>query len=931
MCAAHKRSGDFAGQRGLGRVVAPLCVLLALSAQVAAQRREDDALERVLKQRGLTELLERHLELAGGQDPVSRHLARREALLAAYRDTARATDDRLAHLKRATRQLEELLAEVPDHPEAPEWQLQLGIDLLFKQAEPHYNNILFRGGSSEDYAALRELAARAETIFADLGRMEERLTERVETMTEQEFARFERSGVLERLDEVVPRAGYFLRWASFYRIMGELGESGAGDIDEPARKTLREAVEYLTRQVLSDQRPRVETGLHCQSLLLAGMCRRFLGDYRAAEQALNQCVVAAEAVPLAERPADLDWAVSVARLELIRAAADSGQYDAAHQAATDLLEKTRRLEPENFSMMLSLALLDRRVYRRQMEGPGAGTAEADRLRERACGPILDLLRHHPAYESAIFAAVYEQLDEGADVAEWDPVEQMAYLTRVVERLAAQQGPGGASGELVLAAVRAAQAGELLLSAAGPVAEALAPRAVFDLGLLAHLRGEELAAVRHFVRVVREYPRFARVEPAADYAVKIAANLYQDPATRSAAGVRQAFIDATRALVERFSESDAARRWRFFLAGALEDARRWDEAATEYARVDRRHARWEEACYRRVWCLWRGYLEAAGPETGRPQDVNLLPKRAFEVVETARECVEELTRRLAELTDADRADEVARWIASAQLIGAEMRLRPEMQQYREALQMVEGFEQTYADRPDLVVRALRIRLIAYQRLGELDNALGVAAEYVSGDPASAGVFLQELLTSLREEVEQLERRGLLREAGERTQAALQLARQLDAWADARGDRLSLANRLAVRLQLADTCLLAKRYNEALELFQQCLDAEAGRADPSAAPNATALFGKAEALYQLGRYEQANELFNKLWNGLEQGSRLWWRSAVRILGCNTELGSDAGRLLRFVQQHRRVDPEFGSPETRAEFEALEKRNRQRLEGN
>jgi hypothetical protein len=94
------------------------------------------------------------------------------------------------------------------------------------------------------------------------------------------------------------------------------------------------------------------------------------------------------------------------------------------------------------------------------------------------------------------------------------------------------------------------------------------------------------------------------------------------------------------------------------------------------------------------------------------------------------------------------------------------------------------------------------------------------------------------------------------------------------------------------------------------------------------NATALFGRAESLFHLGRYDDANAIFNRLWRGLPQGSPMWWRSALRILACNIELESEAKTLQRYIQQHRRIDPEFGGPANRAEFEALERRNRERM---
>jgi len=903
----------------------------------AGRRREDAALERALRERGLTELLEHHLQIAGGGDEVSLRLQRRELFLAAYGDATRSTDDRIAHLRRATAELERLLSLVPDHAQASEWKMQLATDLLFKQAEPHYNNVLFRGGAEADYAALGELAARAEPILAALSRLMEGLPARLEVMTAEEYAVFQRSGRLELAERVAPQAEYFLRWAWYYRILAARGRQIGRPLKPEEKDALGRIIEYLVNQSRFTELAHPETGVQCQSLLLVGLCRRLLGEYGAAEEALGRCLIAAEGLAPRQRSAEVDWSVSVARLEQIRVAADAGRYDAAHQAAGTLLDQIRGGEPGNLTLLLSVVLLDRHVYLQQLRRLSSPQSpEAARLKELACEPVLALVRRDPTYERAVFGAVYEQMDRDSDASQWDSVEKFAFLSSVVEeglRGAARPNGGGGgrvSSPWVPQAVRAAQAGELMLQAQDTAARELAPVCLFNLGLLHHLRGDELAAARYFVRTVREHPRFGRAELAAEHAVKITAALYQDPQTRSAAGVRAAFIEAVQALVDRFSQTEGGRYWRFFLAGALEEARRYEEAAAEYARVDRQHERFFEARYRHLWCSWRAYLEEAGPAA---PDAKLLPKRAFAVAEAARQCVEDLQREQPAVSDAQRAEELTGWIAAARLIEAEMRLRPDMQQYAEALRMVAGFEERYASRPDLVVRALRIRLVAYQRMGELDKALSVVSEYVSRDPANAGVFLQELLTSLREEVEQLRKRGLDREADQRTQAALELARQLDAWADKQGERFSPANRTAVRLQLADVSLMAGRFEEALALYEQAA-AELNRqasGDRESSGNANVLFGKAEALFRLGRFQEANSLFNELWRGLPERSPLWWRSGVRILGCGTELGADARTLLRFVQQHRRLDPDFGSPENRAEFEALEKRNQRRIQGD
>jgi tetratricopeptide (TPR) repeat protein len=900
----------------------------AWSAVAAAQTTgpaSDRDLERALRERGLTELLERHLERSAGDDPVSLALKRRELLLAAYRDSTRTIEDRLDQLKRATAALQSLLDAQPEHPEAEHWRLQLGMDLMLRQAEPYVNNILFRGGTRQDAAELRTLASTAAAQFESVATLLDGIDERLDKMTETEFEAFERSGDLERLRGLVPRAAYFLRWANFYEI---LAKSVTGELSAADREALLGIATYLSDTTGFTTQSQSETGVQCQTLLLVGMCRRLAGETREAMEALNKCIEVAEATLPSERGAEVTWAAQVAQLERIRTARDAGNFDAAHAAAGSLIQALESSPGEDSMMLLAAATLDRDVYLAEVASLRApGSPQASALREMAAETILRVADRSPEYESAIFGEVYATLDIGVDPAAWDTVEKLAFLIGVVERMAANQAGGrtnvSAPESLSVMALRASQAATLMLNSTEGAAGRAEPRTRYYLGLLEHLRGNELAAVDQFVTLVESHPTFGRSAQAMDYALKISASLYDDPTTRSAAGVRDAFIRATRVLVTAYPESEQAAHWRFFLAGALEESRQYENAALEYARVRREHERADEARYRRVWCLWKAYVADVNAPA---RDSANLPRRAFEIIEAARECAADLARERASAA-ADRQEELTQWIAAIRLIQAEMRLRPEVEQVEQALDLVKNFELEFAGFPDLVVRALRIRLIAYQRLNDLDSALRVVSDYVSRDPDNAGLFMQELLTSLRDDVELLRQHGLHQEAAGRIEAALRLARQLDDWAMERGDRLSPENHRAVRLQLADACLLAEQYEEALNLFEECL-AEDDTKDDSTPVNATALFGRAESLFHLGRYEEANTIFNRLWRGLPQAAPMWWRAAARILACNIELGGEAKTLQRYIQQHRRIDPEFGGTANRAEFEALEKRNRERM---
>ncbi|MHC4066395.1 MAG: hypothetical protein ACYSUI_18110 [Planctomycetota bacterium] len=339
---------------GIRRWIGPCFTLTILAPAVLAddppeaQRLDPQELRDGLRRRGLTELLELVLEESPPQDDAEAALLRRQILLAAYEDSSLAIEERQAAVTQANDVLRELIDSRPRDPRALAWRLELGKSLLYHQGEPFSAAILYSGGSSADRRQLGRIMTEAvETFDALLAAL---LVEfdRLDNLSLGEYERLERRGHIERVEQMQPQAEAMRRWALFYRAV-------ARDENDPSRiEELRAVVDELrdTDQLTT---PHEVSHYQCQSLLLSGMAARRLGDHALAIEQLEEALMVAErlADPLERR--DLEWAVTLSRLERVRALRDYRRYEEALESVEDLRAWISSTAPSNFGLQLVAA------------------------------------------------------------------------------------------------------------------------------------------------------------------------------------------------------------------------------------------------------------------------------------------------------------------------------------------------------------------------------------------------------------------------------------------------------------------------------------------------------------------------------------------------------------------------------------------------
>lgn len=889
------------------------------AAEPESTRFDDDEFRRRLLELNLVDLLEYHLEDNPPEEDLSVLLMKRQMKLAAYRDPATGDARRRQSLDEANQLLESIIKNHSTDSRVVEWQLQLARSLIYEQAEPLYSSILYRGGTPASRQNLLSIMTRAVAGLADLTGHLQTEYARLDEISVRQYERLEDEGYVARLESALPESEYMLRWAKFYKALA-LDDASADrrQLLSGVLVELRDESDLLTTD-------HAYSHVQAQSLLLAGMCARRLDDPGSAGRYLREAANVARGVPDAQERQDLKWITVLAPIERIRALADANEFVAATESLSELMRWASREQPEDFGVRIVLALLesDIRMAQAAHAERGGNKAIAATIARDAYKPLRELAESSPANRDQIYALLYDRFAGRDDVVNLQPFEKCAVIAGRISEAAELRSLDPSGGDLANDAEAARLLDEAIslsksLIATGGQSD-LVCEARFNLGVAHFHRGQRLEAIAELTTTAEDCPQFARAPAAASYAVDIAAELAEEPAMRIRSDIHDAYLRALTALVHGFPQSESAEYWRFFLAQALDESGRFDDAAREYAAVDRNHASYLTALFRHARCQ----------VLSLSQFTLVHDDQKAETVRRANDASRALDRFRQETVsragDASAPRDLSQMLAQAEVLAAEMDVLPGVEKYDAALSTLEGFEERYPDESALLGRVLRARIISYEATGRLDEARRAVPEYMASAPAEAGVTLQSLFDAASLEIRRLRKAGREDDAQAKAAGALLFAEQLERWATRPNANVPPTQLHAIRVQLAEAYLQAGRFDEAHDRFRQLMEAAGGGAESLNDPRAA--MGYAETLYQLGRFEPALPLFNQLFQVLPKDDPDRFRALLRDLQCRTQLGEDPNGIVNVIKQHRYLSPDLGGEELKAEFAKLLEENERR----
>ncbi|MCH7807970.1 MAG: hypothetical protein IIB60_01990, partial [Planctomycetes bacterium] len=668
-----------------------------------------------LKKRGLTELLDLHLREFPPAGKTAALLMRRDLKLTEFADSTRSTSQRRAAVAEANRLLQEVIEENPSDRRRFDWRFTLSHSLIYDEAEPFFTSILYRGGTDEDR---RRLGVRTTSALATLASLKEQIAaeyERIDNLSVRQFERLERSGRVDRLDRLAPRAQYLTLWALLYDSIRR------SDTDPVRAKHLHDIVGLLEENGAILDSPHHMSRVQVQALLLAGMTHRLLNDHASARSYLDRALDVADRLDTVAESERIRWAVTLAMIERIRNDRDDGRFERAMHRIALFRSFVEARTDDPFPLALVASLLERSVFGAHAlatERDGNSNA-ARRLRHKAWIPLANLVRQYTHRKDEIYATLYDVIGPDADPATLDPFEQCALVAGLLFDADREND------EVDRRLDRAIEVGERFVSEVPQAAGVLVPEVLYNVAVAQYRRGRTLEAARRFLEVARDHSRFESASQAATFAVQLASALYEDPTLHEEPEVRQLYREALETLLGHHAGTDAAIYWRFYYAQLLDEQGAYAAAAAEYALVVAEHEHYLQAVLLSLRCTVR-VIESESRKDS--PDLSDLRRRARGFADVQRRLIGLLATATARETDPDRVAMLHGMAARARLLSAEVEIMSTIDRPERALETLVDFEKEHPDLTRLAGRVWRVRLVAYERLGRLDEAARAIPAY-----------------------------------------------------------------------------------------------------------------------------------------------------------------------------------------------------------
>ena len=867
-----------------------------------------------LKKRGLTELLELHLRDFPPTGEAEALLLYRDVKLTVYADASKSAQERREAITEANRILETLIESFPDDSRSYQWRFDLAHSLLYEQAEPLISAVLFRGLGRKDRAELIQATGRTIEILTTLSAELAIEYERIDSLPITLFEQLERTGYVEQIDGIGPQADYLLLWAELYDALPR------DDQDRTRAQRLNRIQDYLAANPAVLETPHESSRIQIQALLLGGITNRLLNKHAAARSLLDRALQVADRVREPAERSRVQWAVSVAALERIRNDRDDGRFSEA-LAALERFRRVRvRKSEDDFGLLLVAALLERSIHRAKADGMFVRAWTA-RVREQAWEALALLARRHPERKNEIYATIYALIEADADFSKLDSLEHCALIAGLLAEAGEQAAPTDPR------LVKIIHIGESFLSKVSQEARVFVPEVLFNMAVAEYRRDRPAAAAENFLQVARNHITWTKARQAAIYAVQLSNKLYEGAKGGAGSPVAQElYRRALDALMTYYSQSEAARYWRFFYAQLLDERAAFDAAAAQYSLVYEGHARFVEASFARVRCLALA-LDAASIES--PDDLLALRKRTDDFFTVQRAFISRIGARLSGHADDQKALSGKRFLARAKLIGAEMQILSAVNRPNQALETLSNFERDYPEAASMIGRVWRVRLMAYERLGKLAEAARAVPAYVTADPQRAGPTLQLLYSDLAADARNLRAKGDEAAAKRKADVALLLAEQIMAWANEFKPDATKSERRALVIQLAEARLAAEQFEQARDLFESCLWEIESDSASAETKDIRVIYGYAESQFHVGEWAEALVRFNTLALSLPAENPIRWRSLLRDLQCRTALEHPPRDIIKVIQQQRHLHPDMGDPILAREFDKLQRENQRRAD--
>jgi tetratricopeptide (TPR) repeat protein len=643
-----------------------------------------------------------------------------------------------------------------------------------------------------------------------------------------------------------------------------------------------------------------------------------------------------QATALFLRAAQMQDAESATRFTARVAVASAHAASGDQARALSVLDQLRNDPFAQSNPLYQILLTDVQV---KMIRARAAQADGDQRRQlllESYEPYTQLLsgdridpQYKPAVEQFLFDRWSGEVVEEVDIRTLPPVVRFAVGKQA---LTAGQSLMQA-GDQAQARQRFARAVSVLqpLSQGENLSAEMAAQVRYTLGAAQYFGAtnprQQLEAVNTFVELAQAHPDQPEAAQAINVAVSLGAQIYQR--VKQAQGLsEQAIADAARpyenalrVLIDRFSVgelAELARQSTYSLAALLREQARYEQAIEAYERVPDNHRYYVEAQYEKLVCLGAMWADAAPATRSAMAQRVLLAYRQFDHT---------VSRALRNATDPQRRDRLQRYQHLAMLTKADV-LIESANQPDEALTLLEQVPDAYQS------QKMRLRIRAYQRMGEYEQASQLVDRFMTRQPDVAGPLVIGVLKSMNSQIESARQENDQQTVRQLGQVAAQMLDKLLDWA---ADQPDIQNdpqkKLAFEVMVGQVQLAAGEYEQASATFDQLYQTDLGR------QNLQVVQGLAESRYQRAErlanrdasaqaveqaYRASADLYSAIIRNYQEHSRTkdhdYWQAQMRIHQMMDATGVSSRSIYASINRMQRSEPELGGEPFRSVLQSL-----------
>lgn len=419
------------------------------------------------------------------------------------------------------------------------------------------------------------------------------------------------------------------------------------------------------------------------------------------------------------------------------------------------------------------------------------------------------------------------------------------------------------------------------------------------------------AAERFLELATQFASDARAERAIKLSASIAADLYRHaPHDAAIASLLNNCLDV---MLSRYQNLDTIDQWKFLAGRVALYEHRFDEAREAFTTITRDSDYFADAQFMRV--------QATRTEFARASDGGRRHLIAQQLIKEADE-VEPILRSKPKRAPNTQDESIPQLLATLAVFRAEAQL--ELKQPERAIAALENVSAASGASDATMADVTRLRIRAYYESNHPDKVVQEIERLTESAPDEGGPMLSMLLESTQRNIESM----------------LVSNRAADALAAARRELVPLADALAnwlkrntvehdselkYQFRIAEAHRIAENFDAALAIYEQIVVSEPEGLE--------GLLGKAECLYALGKATTNTDQLGKAMliyrrAGASTPSDIgdaWWLAQLRMLQILEVTGRNTNQIVPRIEQLRQRDANLGGTRFKADFEALQNRQR------